>query len=92
MPVAGKSIKDIHQCNHKLLDEICPATFEEMRDNDGLGSDNMTIIIVDLIQNNGGCNGKATKESKMKSSFSSGLGGQKEHKAAGLPSQKLGSK
>ena len=63
-----------------------------MRDNDGLGSDNMTIIIVDLIQNNGGCNGKMVKDSKMKSSFSNGLGGQKELKAAGMPSQKMGSK
>jgi len=46
--------------NHKLLDEICPATFEEMRQNDGLGSDNMTLIIVDFLQNNGGCNAKGT--------------------------------
>jgi hypothetical protein len=45
--------------NHKLLDEICPATFDEMREAEGLGSDNMTIICVDLLQNNGGCNGKA---------------------------------
>lgn len=57
-----------------------------MRDNDGLGSDNMTIIIVDLLNNNGGCNGKVTKEAKKVA----GLG--KEPKAAGMPSQKLGAK
>ena len=44
-------------CNHKLLDEICPDTFDEMRQNDGIGSDNMTIICVDLLQNSGGANG-----------------------------------
>jgi len=44
--------------NHNLLDEICPATFEEMRQNDGIGSDNMTVIIVDFLQNSGGSNGK----------------------------------
>ena len=27
-----------------------------MRQNDGLGSDNMTVIIIDFLQNNGGCN------------------------------------
>jgi len=31
------------------LDEICPATFEEMREAEGEGSDNMTIIIVDFL-------------------------------------------
>lgn len=46
--------------NHNLLDEICPATFEEMRQNDGIGSDNMTIIIVDFLQNSGGSNSKKT--------------------------------
>ena len=65
------------------MDEICPATFEEMRDNDGLGSDNMTIIIVDLLNHNGGCNGKATKE--VKKVAANGMGG-KEPKAAGVSS------
>ena len=45
----GTNNKDIQICNHKLLDEICPDTFEEMRLNDGIGSDNMTIICVDLL-------------------------------------------
>lgn len=31
LPISGGSIKDIHNCNHKLLDEICPNTFDEMR-------------------------------------------------------------
>ena len=31
LPVHGTSKKDIQICNHKLLDEICPDTFEEMR-------------------------------------------------------------
>ena len=31
LPVHGTSNKDIQICNHKLLDEICPDTFEEMR-------------------------------------------------------------
>lgn len=51
-------MKEIQQTNHTLLDEICPDTFEEMRNNDGLGSDNMTIIIIDFLQNSGGANGK----------------------------------
>lgn len=60
-----------------------------MRDNDGLGSDNMTLMIVDLLAHNGGCNGKVTaKESKTK--VTNGLGGVKEMKAAGVPSNKLG--
>ena len=48
-PTYGTTLKDCHMMNHKLLDEICPATFEEMRQNDGLGSDNMTVIIVDFL-------------------------------------------
>ena len=31
LPQQGSSIKEIQNINHKLLDEICPATFEEMR-------------------------------------------------------------
>ena len=31
LPQYGLSVKDIHNSNHNLLDEICPATFEEMR-------------------------------------------------------------
>lgn len=31
LPLNGGSIREIHQCNHKLLDQICPATFDEMR-------------------------------------------------------------
>jgi protein phosphatase 2C family protein 2/3 len=31
LPMHGTSNKDIHNCNHKLLDEICPDTFDEMR-------------------------------------------------------------
>ena len=49
LPTYGTNLKDCHLMNHKLLDEICPATFEEMRQNDGLGSDNMTVIIVDFL-------------------------------------------
>lgn len=59
--------------NHKLLDEICPATFDEMREAEGLGSDNMTIICVDLLQNNGGCNGKAVSGA-MQASMGAGGG------------------
>jgi hypothetical protein len=52
------------------LDEICPATFDEMRQNDGIGSDNMTVIIVDFLQNSGGCNGKSNiPADKVSSSF-----------------------
>ena len=58
LPILGTSLKDVHNVNHNLLDEICPATFEEMRQNDGIGSDNMTVIIVDFLQNSGGSNGK----------------------------------
>jgi protein phosphatase 2C family protein 2/3 len=60
LPIHGTSLKDIQKPNHDLLDEICPNTFEEMRQNDGIGSDNMTIIIVDFLLNSGGCNGKAS--------------------------------
>ena len=49
LPTYGATLKDCHLMNHKLLDEICPSTFEEMRQNDGLGSDNMTVIIVDFL-------------------------------------------
>jgi len=31
LPINGTSNKDIQLTNHNLLDEICPATFEEMR-------------------------------------------------------------
>ena len=62
MPIHGGSVKEIHNCNHKLLDDICPDTFDEMRQNDGIGSDNMTIICVDLLQNSGGANGVAIKQ------------------------------
>ena len=54
LPVFGTSLKEMQKPNHDLLDEICPNTFEEMRQNDGIGSDNMTIIIVDFLQNSGG--------------------------------------
>ena len=65
LPLHGSTSKEIHTCNHKLLDEICPDTFDEMRQNDGIGSDNMTIICVDFLLNSGGCNGglKATNNS-----------------------------
>lgn len=58
------------------MDEICPNTFEEMRQNDGIGSDNMTIIIVDFLQNSGGCNGKviAKSNSTNKKEGQSGYG------------------
>ena len=36
------------------MDEICPPTLAEMRAKDGLGSDNMTIMVIDLLQNSGG--------------------------------------
>lgn len=49
LPMYGSSTKDIPSTNHKLLDEICPSTFEEMHRNDGIGSDNMTIIILDFL-------------------------------------------
>jgi serine/threonine protein phosphatase PrpC len=59
LPECGQNLKEIHNSTHALLDEICPNTFDEMRNNDGIGSDNMTIIIIDFLQHNGGCNGKA---------------------------------
>lgn len=31
LPIHGTSNKDVQLCNHKLLDEICPDTFDEMR-------------------------------------------------------------
>ena len=49
LPSSGTCLKDIHNTNHNLLEEICPNTFEEMRQNDGIGSDNMTVIIVDFL-------------------------------------------
>jgi len=58
LPKNGTALKDIHNCNHILVDDICPDTFEEMRQNEGIGSDNMTVIIVDFLANNGGCNAK----------------------------------
>lgn len=63
LPIVGQSVKEVHNANHKLLDEICPSTFDEMTQNEGIGSDNMTIIIVDFLQNNGGANGKQTSTS-----------------------------
>jgi len=61
LPLKGQSLKELHQPNHDLLEEICPNTFEEMRMNEGLGSDNMTIIIVDFLNHQGGANGKPSK-------------------------------
>jgi protein phosphatase PTC2/3 len=49
----GSSVKDIPTANHKLLEDICPPTMEDMKRNDGEGTDNMSIIIVDFIQNTG---------------------------------------
>ena len=42
-----------------------------MRQNDGIGSDNMTVIIVDFLQNSGGANGKSNipVDKTMSSSF-----------------------
>jgi len=40
-----------------MLEEICPETLKEMLGNDGNGSDNMTVIIVDFLQHSGGHNG-----------------------------------
>ena len=82
LPVHGTTVKDIPLTNHNLLDEICPNTFEEMRQNDGIGSDNMTIIIVDFLQHNGGANGKSrlshashptSKSSSSKSTEAAGM-------------------
>lgn len=73
LPLLGTNIKDIQNVNHNLLDEICPATFEEMRLNDGIGSDNMTIIIVDLLQNTGGCNGKRVSLAHSSKTATSGI-------------------
>lgn len=71
-------MKDIQLTNHALLDEICPDTFEEMRNNDGLGSDNMTIIIIDFLQNSGGANGKqGVKKSNSNTSNTGPSGGAK---------------
>jgi len=56
MPL-NPNLKEIHNTTHNILDEICPNTFDEMRDNDGIGSDNMTVIIVDFLQNSGGAKG-----------------------------------
>lgn len=70
LPTNGTTEKDIHLTNHNLLDEICPNTFEEMSQNDGLGSDNMTVIIVDFLQNNGGANAPAPIGSSFKQSTS----------------------
>ena len=66
LPISGTNLKDIQKINHDLLDSICPTTFEEMRQNEGLGSDNMTILIVDLLENNGGANGKQNKPAVVK--------------------------
>ena len=90
LPKHGHTLKDMPTINHQLLDEICPPTFEEMREKEGIGSDNMTIICVDLLQNNGGSNGATGTSTSIpvsKSTRSSGLG---EPKAAGLSSSKLG--
>ena len=45
----GTCISDLPSCNHELMDEICPETLEKMRMRDGLGSDNMTMIVIDLL-------------------------------------------
>ena len=50
----GTNLQDLPSCNHKLLDEICPPTLAEMRAKDGLGSDNMTILVIDLLKHKGG--------------------------------------
>ena len=88
-------MQDIPVTNHNLLDEICPATFDDMRSNDGLGSDNMTIIIVDFIQHNGGVNGKpgatiAVVNGKTKTS--QGKLDPRNMPAAGVSSKKMGYK
>lgn len=78
LPGNGSSVNTINKTNHELMDELCPNTFEQMRQNDGIGSDNMTIIIVDFLTNSGGANGKNTlpvsksKDSKGTSKTSSG--------------------
>jgi protein phosphatase 2C family protein 2/3 len=64
LPIHGQSIKDIQNITHNLLDDLCPNTFEEMRNNDGIGSDNMTIIILDFLQNSGGANLKISGTNK----------------------------
>ena len=48
-----------------LLDEICPNTLKEMIAADGNGSDNMTIIIIDFLKHNGGCNSSKTIAGKQ---------------------------
>jgi len=70
LPTQGTSLKEIHNTTHNLLDEICPNTFDEMRQNDGIGSDNMTVIIVDFLQNSGGANAKAANVSTAKATSS----------------------
>jgi hypothetical protein len=55
-----------------MLDEICPATFEEMRQNEGIGSDNMTLMVVDFLQHNGGCNAKASLQSSTQNKTKAG--------------------
>lgn len=86
LPVNGQDVKNIQKCNHSLLDEICPDTFDEMRQNDGIGSDNMTMIIVDFLQNSGGCNGKPSLRASTKrvEPGQSGMGG---HMGAGKGSK-----
>jgi len=84
LPVNGQNLKDVHISNHKLLEEICPANFEEMRQNDGLGSDNMSIIVIDFLQNNGGCNGK-THHSAQKMASAGNYGKQ----SANAPKQSM---
>ena len=61
-------MKDIPNTNHNLLDEICPETLKEMLGNDGNGSDNMTVIIVDFLQHSGGHNAGKKMGSSEKTS------------------------
>ena len=41
-------IGSLHQANHSLLEEICPPTLQKMKAMDGIGSDNMSIILVNF--------------------------------------------
>jgi hypothetical protein len=70
-----------------------------MRQNDGIGSDNMTVIIVDFLQNSGGCNGKSNipVDKVMSSSFGKATNPYQKQAtgtsgAVGVSSQKLGTK
>jgi len=49
LPINGTSLGKIKLVNHNLLNDICPDTFEEIEEAEGLGSDNMTVVVVDFL-------------------------------------------